>query len=116
MNNEWLSNLKVGDKVFLRETYWGIYSYKEVGYVDHILSTGEVCVNGIKFKKGKTSFNSDNPLEFYAYIEECTEQDYVEYMQQRYAEHIEARLQNLSEPLTYEQAQAIARIMGWGNQ
>lgn len=113
-NKEWLKSLKAGDRVFVVTEYYGETS-KKIACVDRITPTGQIVVDNSRYKNGELPHNTW--ATHLTYLEEVTEQSYKEFREQRYIKHTLKQLKELTaETLTLEQAQAIAKIMGWSEK
>lgn len=108
---DWLKQLKVGDKVIYHA--WGFYSYYSLSSVEKITPTGFIRVDGVLFRPddghsrngGARILNPDDEKsmnEFKSFQKEC----FVNSMMKK------IRNTNIND-VTYDQAVEIAKIMGW---
>lgn len=104
-NKDWLNDLKVGDKVFIRYNYDGSISLREV---ERITPTKQIVINGMMFKDGRCAYS-----KYYAnFLEEATPDKIHKYNEDKFVQEVAKNLRNLKK-ITYEQAKAIAEVFGW---
>lgn len=114
-NKEWLKSLKAGDKVFVVREYWGRIISKNIRCIDSITTTKQLVIGNMTFTDGEIPHG--HWATEITYLEEVTEQSYKEFREQKYIKHTLKQLKELTaETLTLEQAQAIAKIMGWSDK
>lgn len=111
---EWLKSLKAGDRVFVVTEYYGETS-KKIACIDSITENGQLVIGNMTFTNGEIPHG--HWASEVTYLEEVTEQSYKEFREQKYIKHTLKQLKELTaKTLTLEQAQAIAKIMGWGEK
>lgn len=104
MNDNWLKELKAGDRVFVR----GNFRYS-LEVVQRITPTGRVVVNGIQYINGVNRLDALTILR----LEEADPSKIWEYTTQRFAMRVFKELKE-KKTITYEQAKRINQILNLG--
>lgn len=105
MNNSWLKELKVGEKVFVSN----MFGNKTLETVQRITPTGRVVVNGIQYINGVHNFSN-----WRAYtLEEATDEKIEEYKIKNFIQQVCSELSG-EKYMTYEQAKKINEILKLG--
>ena len=99
--NEWLSNLRVGDKVIVSN-----YGYKEIAQIEKITPSGMIKVNGSLYNKD----GSRRGAMYSFCLQECTPEIEKELAQRAFIRKVVTRMRNIKD-ITYEQAIKINRIL-----
>lgn len=107
-NNEWLKDLKVGDEVFVITSRYGTIATTLVK-IDKITPTGQIVIGTSRFKNGELMGSSYLSR---TYLEEATKDKIEEYNKIVYEQKVVKNLHELKS-ITYQQAKAIAEILGW---
>lgn len=102
--NNWVKELKVGDKVFVSSR-----SGTTLQTVQRITPTGRVVVNNIQFIDGT---NRSNIWDIIV-LEEATQEKIKEYKSRRFIRRVFNRLKQ-KQSMTYEQAKKINEILNLG--
>lgn len=103
-NKDWLNDLKVGDKVFIRYNYDGSIGLSKV---ERITPTKQIIVNGMRFKDGRCAYS-----RYHAnFLEEATPDKIRKYNEDNFVQEVAKNLRIIK--ITYEQAKAIAEVFGW---
>lgn len=104
---EWLDNLKVGDKVVIRTRY-----VKHIKKVEKITKTRRIYVeNGLKFNSDGTQYGRTGAWDF-NYIEPVTEELILEFKISRLVREIEDVNWNL---VNYANLKKVADVLGIKN-
>lgn len=111
-NREWLKQLKSGDDVVIRTWGWGESSYTDAK-VEKITPTGFIRVKGILYRPNDGYSRSVN-----SYLldpnDETTIQLLKKYKEDKFVSETMNKIRNTNyNDVTYEQAVAIRKIMGW---
>ena len=109
---EWLKQLKTGGDVVIRTWNWGGSGYANAK-VEKITPTGFIRVEGILYKPndGNSRSGNSNLLDP---NDENTIKLLKEYTEKTFVKQTMYKIRNTSnENITYEQAIAIRKIMGW---
>lgn len=109
-NNEWLNDLKVGDKVFVITEQYGSRS-RALKKVEKITPTKQIVINNIHYKNGFAP-RGGTWITTTMYLEQATIARLNDYYNLIYAQKVLAKIKNVN-AITYEQAQKIMDIMGW---
>ena len=105
MDNSWLKELKVGEKVFVSN----VFGNKTLGTVQRITPTGRIVVNGIQYINGVHNFSN-----WRAYtLEEATDEKIEEYKIKNFIQRVCSELSG-EKYITYEQAKRINEILELG--
>lgn len=106
MNEEWLKNLKVGDKVFVVNN-----AYKSLETVQRITPKGRIVVDNTLYTNGVNRSNEWNIL----CLEEATESAVKLYKRERFVRNVFSKLifnkLRGTKAMTYEQAKEINKIL-----
>ena len=105
MNNSWLKELKVGEKVFVSN----MFGDKTLETVQRITPTGRVVVNGIQYINGMHSFDNWRA----ATLEEATDEKIEKYKIKNFIQRVFKELRE-KKYMTYEQAKKINEILELG--
>lgn len=100
---EWLKNLKVGDKVFVRSNF-----DKSLATVQRITPSGRIVVNNTLYTNGFNQSNTRNVLS----LEEATEEAVTEFVRVKFIRNVFKAVAN--KILTYEQAKHINEVLNLG--
>lgn len=100
MTQDWLKNLKAGDKVFVTTTFT-----KDLKTVQRITPTGRVVVNNVQFIDGVNRSSTWQPI----YLEEATDAAVERYNAVKFIKQVREALKNVN--LTYGQAKEINKIL-----
>lgn len=103
MTQDWLKNLKVGDKVFVTTSFT-----KDLKTVQRITPTGRVVVNNTQFVDGVNRSSMWQSI----YLEEATDEAVERYNAVKFIKQVREALKNFN--LTYRQAQEIDKILNLG--
>lgn len=103
MTQDWLKNLKAGDKVFIDGR-----SGKRLTTVQRITPTGRVVVDNIQFIDGINRSNQWNILM----LEEATTEAVGKYKAIQFIRAVKLAMNNTK--MTYKQAQEINKILNLG--
>lgn len=106
MSEEWLKNLKVGDKVFVK----GVHG-ASVRTVQRITPTGRIVVDNTQYIDGKNKSNIWNILSLY----EATEERIKHFYQRQFTNRVLDKVSSIKS-ITYEQAKQINEILKIGVQ
>ena len=113
--DEWFKSLKAGDRVFVVRKYWGEIVDKYISCIDSITTKGQLVIGNMTFTDGEIPHG--HWASEITYLEEVTDQSYKEFREQTYIKYTLKLLKELTaDTLTLEKAQAIAKIMGWGEK
>lgn len=103
MANNWLKNLKAGDKVFIDGR-----SGKRLTTVQRITPTGRVVVDNIQFIDG---INRSNQWAILM-LEEATDETVIKYKAIQFIRAVKSAMNNTK--MTYKQAKEINEILNLG--
>lgn len=110
MNNSWLKELKVGEKVFVSKIFVNkIYGNKMLGTVQRVTPTGRVVVNDTQYINGVHHFDKWRV----AILEEATDEKIEEYKIKNFIQRVFNELRE-KKSMTYEQAKKINEILELG--
>lgn len=98
MTQDWLKNLKAGDKVFMVGTLT-----RDLTIVQRITPTGRVVVNNMQFINGVNHSNT------WLYLEEATDEEVKKYKAIQFTRAVKFAMG--SAKLTYAQAKEINEIL-----
>lgn len=104
MNDNWLKELKAGDRVFVRSNF---KYHLEV--VQRITPTGRVVVNNTQYTNGSNTSNRWNILR----LEEATEEKIQEYKNTCFVHSVFEAMRG-KKSMTYSQAKQINEILRLG--
>lgn len=106
MSEEWLKNLKVGDKVF-------VHSNRNLSLetVQRITPTGRIVVNNTQYINGGNQSNVWNVLRLY----EATEERIKSFYNHKFVDRVLKGIRHINS-ITYEQAKQINEILKIGVQ
>lgn len=114
MNENWLNNLKRGDRVIVRQhTMIGDTTYNRK-FVEGITPKGFIKVSGFLFDPETGRARGDYKLQLCNPADPEVHARYMNYQIRCFIQQVTWRLRD--EPLTYEQAKQIDGIMGWGTR
>lgn len=100
MTQDWLKNLKAGDKVFMVGT-----RTRDLTIVQRITPTGRVVVNNMQFINGVNHSNTWQPL----YLEEATDEAVEKDKAIKFIRAVKLAMNNTK--MTYKQAKEINKIL-----
>lgn len=103
MTQDWLKNLKAGDKVFV------VGFASDLAIVQRITPTGRVVVNNMQFINGVNRSNTWRPL----YLQEATDEAVEKYKTIQFIRAVKLAMNN-TKTITYAQAQEINKILNLG--
>lgn len=109
-NKDWLNDLKVGDKVIVVTEQYNSRGY-EIRQIDRITPTGQVVVDGRRFKNGVLP-KSDTWSLTRVYLIQATEDEIARVNNIKYKQRVLNKMRAVKS-ITYEQAKAIAEVFGW---
>ena len=101
--NEWLKNLKVGDKVFVKSNF-----NKSLATVQRITPSGRIVVNNTLYTNGFNRSNIWNILS----LEEATEKAVTKFVRTEFIRNVFKAV--VDKKLTYEQAKQINEVLDLG--
>lgn len=100
-NNNWLSELKAGDKVVINN-----YGHREIHFVEKITPSGMIKVNGSLYNKD----GSKRGASYGFGLSQCTPEIEKEIAEIRFIKNVIIKIKNVK-ALTFDQAAAINRIL-----
>lgn len=106
MNNDWIKNLKAGDKVIV--CYRGLYSYDTVKTVDKVTPTGRIKVGCDYYNQNGRPRNHGG-----THLEEATTEALEAIQQREVISKAVSRASALrASSITYDQAVKILEVLG----
>lgn len=111
-NKDWIKNLKVGDKVFVREYSWAYSSWSKAK-VEKITPKGFIRVKGVLYKP-EDGFSRGEGSRICDYNDETNKKQFRKFQEENFTKRIISEFRTISyRDITYVQAMEIAKIMGW---
>lgn len=107
----WIKNLKAGDKVIVRYNCFSKHSYS-LEVVEKITPKGYIKVNNILYNNTYGFARGGGHTYLLDYNDERNQIKLKEDTQKIFIRNIKAKISN-TENMTYEQAMEISKIMGW---
>lgn len=101
-DNNWLKNLKVGDMVFVTHCYG-----KRIDTIERITPTGKIVIDDIHYTNGVNKYYEMNLLP-------VTADDLRIEAELRFINDVSDKLRHVT--LSYEQAQAINKLLNLGSK